>query len=181
MVVIGLDISTTSTGVAIFEDEVLKESYVIKPKGKLMADRFNPMLQGLMDCLHKFSPEVIGIEDTFVGKDGDTVKFLTRLQGAVIGWCFENKKTYYTFVPNVWRSHLNFKFIESGIRLKRDEMKKQSQDYVKEHFGISCDDDESDAICIGLFASKLVIGKESLEPKRIKKKTVKKVKKLKKE
>ena len=180
MIVMGLDISTTSTGVSVFKNGELQSSFIIQPEGKLMVDRFVPMLKGIIETIWKNNPDVIGIEDTYVGVDGNTVKFLTRLQGAVIGWCFENGKQYHTFVPNVWRSHLGFIFFENGKMVKRDRMKKQSMEYVKTHFDMDCKDDEADAICIGLFTDKIISGEVSLVSKKSKKaKQTKKIEKKK--
>lgn len=177
MKIIALDISTTSTGISIYENEELQNCFAICPVGKLMRDRFEPMARSLMNVIEREQPDVIGIEDTFMGVDADTNKFLTRLQGGVVGWSLLNNKRYYLFASSTWRSNLGFKLYENGKRIKREDLKNQSIDYVKEKFGIECNDDEADSVCIGLFTIGLEKGTFILSAtkRKRKKKAIKKI------
>ena len=46
---VSLDISTSSTGYAVYEKDVLLSSGVIQPKGKLAKDRFPGMVHTIAD------------------------------------------------------------------------------------------------------------------------------------
>ncbi|MEE1301656.1 MAG: hypothetical protein UHD64_02635, partial [Bacteroidales bacterium] len=55
--------------------------------------------------------------------------------------------------PSEWRSVLEFK---QGSKVKREQLKEQSINYVKEHLGFDgFSEDRCEACCIGVAANKL--------------------------
>jgi hypothetical protein len=71
----------------------------------------------------------------------------------ILGYCAAHKISTEILGPSQWRSALSFK---QGAKVKREELKKQSMDYVKKNFDIEgCTEDQSEAVCIGVAASKL--------------------------
>ena len=59
---VSLDISTSSTGYAVYEKDVLLSSGVIQPKGKLAKDRFPGMVHSIADVLDQNHPSKIIVE-----------------------------------------------------------------------------------------------------------------------
>lgn len=96
MRVLGLDLSTQSTGWAVLEDGLtLKDQGIFdfvstkEKKNKLLL--FESMLT---EVLEKYKPfDMIIIEDTFVGQNPLTTKILSRLSGVAIVTCFKHSPT----------------------------------------------------------------------------------------
>ena len=61
---------------------------------------------------------------------------------------------YSVYCPMQWRKALGYR---QGGKVKRAELKQQSADYVKEHFGFdNFSEDRNEAICIGVAAHKIL-------------------------
>jgi Holliday junction resolvasome RuvABC endonuclease subunit len=98
-------------------------------------------------------PNVVIIEGVQQQSGVSTVILLARLHGMILGYCAAHKIRTEILLPSQWRAALKFK---QGAKVKREELKKQSMDYVKKNFGLmDCTEDQSEAICIGAAASKL--------------------------
>lgn len=144
---LALDTSTTKTGVSIWIDGKLDDYLLIDcSKNKVMDNRFKDMSFRIIDVLGNYKPDVIYIEDTVVVRNAQVQRFLTRLQGVIYYYCLENNCEFNTIRPTEWRKLLGFK---QGKGTKREDLKKQSIQYVEEKYNVIVGDDEADAICIG--------------------------------
>ena len=61
-------------------------------------------------------------------------------------WCVWKGKEYHEVMPSVWRKWLPG--FDQGKK-KREELKKESIQYVKDKLNMSVTDDEADAINLG--------------------------------
>lgn len=134
------------TGIAYFCDGEYKTHHLLDfSKNKNMEDRFESMSKGIWEILDKYRPNIIYIEETYMANNAQTMKILTRLQGVVYAWCFNNKCEFNTIKPTSWRKLLNF---AQGKNIKRTELKKQSVKYILDNYNLEVTDDEADALCI---------------------------------
>ena len=141
-----IDGSTQKTGIAYFFNGKYVEHILLDySKDKNMENRFESMSRGIWKALDKYRPNIIYIEETHMANNPQTSKILTRLQGVVYAWCFNNDCEFNTIHPASWRKQLCF---TQGKNVKRDQLKKQSIQYVLDNYGLEVTDDESDAICI---------------------------------
>ena len=145
---LSLDTSTTSTGWAIFQDGVYQDSGVINDfkKEKNGYKRLKLMTKELLDSIGQLKPDIIVIEKDVVFGNMKVIDMLMKIIGAVYGFCLFNGITYYEFAPSEWRKYVKLQ----AFGRKRDEFKKASIKYIKDNLNMEVNDDEADAICIGL-------------------------------
>lgn len=145
---LSLDTSTTSTGWAIFKDGKYQESGVIDDfkKVKNGYERLKLMTKELLDSIGQLKPDIIVIEKDVVFGNMKVIDMLMKIIGAVYGFCLFNGITYYEFAPSEWRKYVKLQ----AFGRKRDEFKKASIKYIKDNLNMDVNDDEADAICIGL-------------------------------
>ena len=179
-IIMGIDASTTNTGVSVFKLkrnnlEYYAHTLISAPKAKYnkktmtkaayktfkhnqIIDRVKLMITNLQSLLKTYKPDVIIIEDTYASYDVYTVKMLNRVLGAVLGYAIEKDIEIIYKTPNAWRSDIGIKTRENNKPLKRPELKKQALAYVKETFNIDASEDEAEAICIGYSYKTLIKG-----------------------
>lgn len=144
---ITIDSSTKKTSVAYFCNGKYRKHYLFDyEKYNDINYRLEMMAKDVWNILEKHKPDIIYIEETYLGKNAQTLKNLTRLQGVVYAWCILNNCEFNTITPASWRKLLNF---QQKKGLKRPELKVQSIQYVYDTYKLEVNDDEADAICIG--------------------------------
>lgn len=155
---ISIDSSTTSSAYAVFDNGIYKESHLITLEGP-MDERFKDMSKQLLSVLECQNPDIIYIEDTVVPRNVQTQRFLTRLQGVIYAYSIFHDCEFNTIRPTEWRKYVG---INQG-RKKRGQLKEEAIKLVKEKFNLEVNDDEAEAVLIGL----AVINKfDILEKKR---------------
>lgn len=112
------------------------------------------MRDGIAEILNKYSVTKIVVEE--VRPEGGygvgntkTHRALMWLQAAAAFLIHDKYSTIeieYIY-PSSWRAALG---IKNGRGIKRISLKEQDIQYVKEKYNITVNDDEADAICIGL-------------------------------
>lgn len=124
MVIIGLDMSTTSTGFGVFRDDKLIDCGIIKPSAKddwenrcyVISDQISKMIE-------KYNPDVVCIEDVPLKKTGQlsVAIQLGYLQGMVVKVFREKNVPYEKFAPTKWRGKIPGMFEDGNHRdiLKR--------------------------------------------------------------
>lgn len=143
---VSIDGSTQKTGIAyFFNGEYVEHVLLDFSKDKNMENRFESMSKAIWQKLDEYRPNIIYIEETYMANNPQTSKILTRLQGVVYAWCINNACEFNTIRPTSWRKQLNF---QQGKNVKREQLKKQSLQYVLDNYGLEVTDDEADAICI---------------------------------
>ncbi len=152
---VSIDGSTQKTGIAYFCNGKYVEHILLDfSKDKNMENRFESMSKEIWKKLDDYRPNIIYIEETYMANNPQTSKILTRLQGVIYAWCINNACEFNTIRPTSWRKQLNF---QQGKNVKREQLKKQSLQYVLDNYGLEVTDDESDAICIADAVIKMFI------------------------
>lgn len=148
-IMVTFDLATKKTGIAVWENNQYKESYVIDyEKVKDIEQRTELMGKKIISALKYFNPTLVYSEDSFRGQNPKTMKCLCRIHGIVMGWCLENNVEYHFIMPSSWRKYIPG--FPNGKYAKRDEQKEYSLQYVRQNYGFNpITDDQSDAICIG--------------------------------
>ena len=151
--VLSLDQSTRVSGWAYFEDGQYVESGIIDMhKSKLgTEERSFAMAKEIWKIINKYKPQHLVLEGVQQQSNPSTMIILARLAGMVIGYAEAHNIETHILLPSQWRKQLGY---SQGAKVKRQELKQQSIDYVKENFGINVSEDENEAICEGVAAHK---------------------------
>ncbi len=148
--IIGIDASTTCTGLALFEDGKLTEHLTINLKHVKESDvRIPMMMVGIADVLKRWDGHVLFVEDSWSAANVEITKMLSNVLGAVMYVCERTGCGFNKFRPSEWRKTIG---LPLGKK-KRAELKAEAIEYVKNTYGIEVGDDEAEAICIAEAAS----------------------------
>lgn len=147
MNVLAFDQSTNLTGFSLFQDgQYITSGVIDKHKIKGADERIAEMGLAICKLIKEYKPDVVTIEDTQNQSNVKTVIFLARLQGCVILYCASKGIKLNILRPSEWRSALEY---QQGPKVKREVLKQQSKDFVKNHFGLELEsEDEIEAIAI---------------------------------
>lgn len=154
MKVLAFDQSTRCSGYAYFKDNKYIESGIIDmSKSKLETDKRSfEMAKELWKVIKKYKPDHLFLEGVQQQSGISTVIILARLQGMIIGYAEAHNINAHILLPSQWRKALEY---SQGAKVKRQELKQQSIDYVKNNFNLELSEDECEAICEGIAAHKI--------------------------
>lgn len=154
MRVVSFDQSTRCSGYAVFEDGKYVASGVIDMnKSQLETDKRSfEMAKEIWKVIKKYNPQALVIENVQQQSSPSTVIVLARLAGMIIGYAEAHNVHVHILLPSQWRKALGY---SQGAKVKRQELKKQSIDYVKNNLGLELSEDECEAICEGIAAHKI--------------------------
>ena len=155
-VILALDVSTTSTGYALYVGDKLTKFGFIKPTGKDWLVRVRKMADKVAELDKDYSIDTVVIEDTFFLKNIKTVKKLCLAQGILLGQL--PKANLIQVFPNTWKKHFG---LGKG-KATRDEQKQTSISVAETLFLIEygINDDEADAILMGRYVLEIMEGGE---------------------
>lgn len=150
--VLGIDSSTTATGYAILEDNKVIVSGDIKPNKKLSSIERVIYIQEEINTLYdKYKPDFIVIEEMVAFRNANSMRILIAL-------------IYYLVIEFTKKEALVVLARPSEVRKgkisgrKREEIKKQSIDYVNKKYKLKLDDDNiSDAILLAEYGLSLEV------------------------
>ena len=155
MKLLSLDLSTKSTGYAVFEDDVLVDYGCIKASSTDVINRIQKIIKEINNVLLKHSNiEKIIVEEVRPenGQYGvgnlRTHKVLMWLQAAlefIIHDNFSSISIEYLY-PSEWRKVCG---IQTGRGIVREKLKQADIAFVKKVYNIEVNDDIADAIGIG--------------------------------
>lgn len=152
MKILALDLSTKSSGWAIFQDGILTDYGCISSTSTDLMKRINIMLDGIKEILQKHNDiEKIYAEEVRPENGMQNIKThraLMWLQGVIALEIYNfNKKIELELVyPSSWRAAIG---IKTGRGIKRTSLKEKDMQFVKENYNLDVNDDIADAICIG--------------------------------
>ena len=147
MIYCGIDGSTTSTGISIFNDKELIFYDCIKPKSKDWQMRLKILANQLNDIFSQYNIDRLYIEDVPL-KDGKlTIKKLSAVRGVVLALCGLYGIDIDAESVSDWRKNADF-YDGTKEGTKRDAMKQKAIKEVKEVFGIDVNDDIAEAILV---------------------------------
>lgn len=154
MKALSFDQSTRCSGYAYFEDGKYIESGVIDmSKSKLETDKRSfEMAKELWKIINKYKPQHLVLEGVQQQSNPSTMIILARLAGMIIGYAEAHNIKTHILLPSQWRKQLGY---SQGAKVKRQELKQQSIDYVKENFGLDLPEDQCEAIAEGVAAHRI--------------------------
>lgn len=171
----GIDASSTCTGVSVFVDNKLAYYEAIRPNGDNWRDRLFHEGPELTKIIQKYKPQKIYMEDVPLKASGGlkTLVILGGVQGFIYGVAASNGVPIEFVSPTMWRSIAGL-FDGTKEGKKRDVLKKKAVEMANSQFGLELnwvspsskknDDDIAEAILIcaamlGLLSKKRKFGK----------------------
>lgn len=158
MNLLSLDLSTKSSGWAVFEDGELMDHGCITSASTDLIKRIHIMTDAIDKILSENKIDKIVVEE--VRPEGgygvgntQTHRALMWLQASIAFLVHDkhSKVTIDYIYPSSWRAAIG---IKTGRGIKRASLKEADIAFVEETFGITVNDDEADAICIGYAQNK---------------------------
>lgn len=143
-----LDQATKISGYSIFEDKNLITYGILEvdQKEKNYVERIKQMNGKIIQLINDNNPDFVVFEDVQFQRNYQTYQFLSQLQGVIMANLFDLNLGFQIIEPSGWKSFCGIK------GKKREEQKKNTQEFVKNKYGIDVSEDEADAIGIGIWA-----------------------------
>lgn len=147
MIILTLDLSTRSSGYALGIDGKLKKHGYFLTSDKNPKRRIIEMRNSITQLLKEYKIEKIIMEQVRPQYNSHTMKILMWLQAVIVIAAYEvNPQIQCEFIgASSWRAQLK---IHQGRGIKRQQLKLQDIQYVKNKYNIQVNDDQADAICI---------------------------------
>ena len=146
--------TTPVTGWTLIQDgHSVRTGLLDKNKSKLETDKRSfEMAKEIWKVIKKYNPEELVIENVQQQSNPSTMIILARLAGMIIGYAEAHNVQVHILLPSQWRKILGY---SQGAKVKRQELKQQSINHVKEMYGLELSEDECEAICINEAAHKI--------------------------
>lgn len=144
-----LDMSTKSTGVAIFNGNTLESYKCIVSNDSDSFKRIKFMTKEIETIYEKENIDEVIIEDVIPEDTHNNLtvfKALHYLQAYVVLMFHDHQQSVNFFVSSEWRKICG---IRTGRGVKRETLKAAAMQLVKDNYNLDVNDDISDAICIG--------------------------------
>lgn len=148
-ILLSLDISTKSTGVAIFKDDELIHYECITATSTNVYNRIEKITERVAALLDEYKPSQVIAEEpepAFVKNNIDVYRKLTFAHGAICMELNKRKLTMELCTSSHWRKEVG---IKTGRGITRESLKKKDIELVKELYNLDVNDDIADAILIG--------------------------------
>lgn len=166
MVVVGLDLSTTSTGFSVYQDDELINHGRFRSDKKNAFDRIDEIYHMVGDLFKAYNIDVVFVEDVPLSSamNKRICELLLLLQGTIYSHCINNDCAFYQMEPSEWRRLAGVK----PEKPRREFQKKAAIELVNELHGLNFswiddkydkttgDSDEAEGILIGLAGTKLL-------------------------
>ncbi|SUO90915.1 hypothetical protein [Streptococcus uberis] len=150
---LSLDVSTSSTGWAIFKGSSLVGSGVVKPKGKLtyfergliMSNRLNSIQSEAIKIYDEPFEYVVIEKNSVMGPNQQSMIKIGIVTGMILRRCVADKVAFVNV--STWRKFWKFSYKDRS----KKSMKFQAITKVLQEFNQEVKDDEADAILIGSY------------------------------
>ena len=163
MLIVGIDGSTNSTGIAIMQNgELMDYTLIDLHKEKNAMKRIQNMLIRISEILDGYKIDAVYMEKSVLKNNIDTVQKLANLAGGIMFYCAKNNIEFNHPLPPEWRKKIG---IKQSSKIKRDVLKKEAIFAVKKEYGINVNDDVAEAVLIarsGFDLPKIVINDDDL-------------------
>ena len=149
MKILALDLSTKSTGWAVFDGVNLIDKGCITATNSNVLNRISKIVEELKEIYNQYTPQKIIVEEVLPDdvKHNQTVyKALMYLQANVALEFNKFEKSLEFYTSSEWRKKCG---IRVGRGIKRETLKAADIKFVKDNYNIDVNDDIADAICIG--------------------------------
>ena len=149
LTLLALDISTTSTGYAIFKEKELILSGIIAPTGNVIT-RIEKIAEKVNELMLEYNPDIIYAEEpepAFVKNNIDVYRKLTFAHGAIAIVLNHYSKEMKLCSSSHWRKQVG---IKTGRGITRAQLKPLDIAKANELFNLNTkNDDLADAVLIG--------------------------------
>lgn len=154
MRVAGLDCSTTKSGISIMSDGNLEMCTLVDlHKEKDPDKRIRSMIKNIYDTLERYNLDSIYIEKAIMkGGNAKTIQQLSYLSGAVLMYCVQKDLEFFNPLPSEWRKQIG---IAQNNKIKREVLKAEAIQAVKNEYGLDVGDDEAESILLARSAFNL--------------------------
>lgn len=152
MMVLAIDGSTKSSGIAVFENQELKHYECITASNSNIFIRIRKMTDRIEEIVKEYNIDRCVLEDVTLADLHNNVKVfktLTYLQGFILAKLDEYKIEVKLMMPSEWRKKCG---IHTGRGVLRETLKKKDIQFAKSQFGVDVGDDIADALGIGFAA-----------------------------
>ena len=149
MKVLALDLSTKSTGWAIFEGKELIDKGCVVATSPNVLNRISTIVEELKVIHNRYLPQRVIVEEVLpedVGHNSSVFKALMYLQALVAVEFNKYGKTLEFYTASEWRRKCG---IRTGRGIKREQLKAADVKFVKDNYHLDVNDDIADAVCIG--------------------------------
>ena len=148
--ILALDQASRISGWAVFKDQELINSGTFTFSDKNIGQRLIKIKNKVLELVKEYNIDEVIFEDIQMQNNNvATFKVLAEVFGVIYETLEENNIPNSSVLAVVWKSKLGIK------GAKREEQKKNAQEYVKNKYGLKVSQDESDAICIGTYKTQL--------------------------
>ena len=152
MMVLAIDASTKSTGIAVFDDQSLKHYECITAGSTNIFKRIHKMVEYIEKIVVDYKIDNVIIEDVYpedVHHNIQVYKSLTYLQGFIMDMLDTHNINPKFYTASEWRKKCG---IKTGAGVVRQSLKPKDIKFVETQFGLHVNDDIADAICLGFAA-----------------------------
>lgn len=146
MRLLALDQASRVTGYAVFDDNELVDSGTFTLTSDDIGKRLVAYRKKIEQLIEKYDVDTVAFEDIQMQNqinNVQTFKILAEIFGVTQEYLAEQGHSYKIVSSSTWKSKLDIK------GKKREEQKKNAQQYVLEHYNKKVSQDEADSICIG--------------------------------
>lgn len=147
MICAGFDQASNVTGYGVIEDGALIDHGLINHESikKDQPLRVKTMFESITRLIDRYVPDYLTVESTYYRHNLASFKLLSELAGMVLGYGYAKGIPSGQLMPSAWRKIVG---IKTGKNVGSDEEKRLAVQFVKEKFGVDCQDDEAEGICI---------------------------------
>lgn len=142
---LALDLSSHSTGYAIFDnDKLIKYGYFYQSKSVEVTQRWNYMKKEILKLIDTYNITIVSIED-IIFKNKIALSVLSKGQGIILDNLYERNIKFNLITPKQWKSCYGIdKEILDGDYEKRTASKLKTIEKIKFDFGIFLDEEFKD-------------------------------------
>lgn len=146
MRIAGIDASSNKTGVAIFQDgKYVEHTLIDLHKIRDSSERIPKMMLSICDYLEKHEVDKVVMEESMMTNNILTVKMLSSIAGAVMYYAASHDIEFQLDLPSAWRKRIG---LTQGRAVKRDVLKAEAIEAVKQEYMMDLTDDECESILI---------------------------------
>ena len=165
MRIAGIDASSNKSGITIFEDGKYVEHVLLDfHKNKDVFERIPMMSDAICKYLDKVGDiDKIIIEKSVLRSNVDTIQKLSNIAGAIMMYAFQNNIVFEHPVPSEWRARIG---LQQSSKIKREALKLEAIQAVKQEYGFDVSDDEAESILIarsGFELPQIKVGVEDID------------------
>lgn len=146
MLICGIDASSNKTGIAIFQDgEYIEHTLIDLHKIKDPDKRIPKMMLEVCKYIKKHGADKIIMEKSMMKNNIDTVQKLSNIAGAVMLYAATKNMEFQFVYPSEWRKKIG---LQQSTQIKREVLKEEAVQAVKQAYGMDVTDDEAESILI---------------------------------